>query len=165
MSGRAALAACAFLTAGVLLGTGCEQPDRAEVVPVPLDATILATILARGGLDAVRFDETSVVLKDDRVQLLVFLEDEGTSLQAVLPYTGRRRGSAQTVAAWNAGRRFGRAYLDQDGGPVLASDLLLWRGSTATAVRSWGRLVLAMAAAFRAEVWPDQAPPGAPDDE
>lgn len=181
---RSAAAACtlAVLAAAVLGGCGApacgpssdpaadaSAHDRTAVVPWPLTAAALADLLTTGGgedaLAATVFDAGSVVLEGGGQKLLVFLEDDGRSLQAVLPFIGRGRGEAGAVARWNAGRRFGRAYRDDAGGPVLASDLLLVRGLPVAAVRTWGRLLVGMAAAFRDEVWPDAAPPAAPHDE
>ena len=67
------------------------------------------------------------------------------------------------MAHWNATRRFGRAYVDEDGLPVLASDLLLGDGVAAGAVVDWATLVLDMAALFAQEVWPVPATAPAPD--
>lgn len=157
--------------ATLLLVVGCARPAGQlrparlhaaglEVLELPLSAETLASLLTIDGgeVSAVRFDDGSVVLKGNGQQLLVFLEDDGTSLQAVLPYFGPLPGELEALAAWNAGRRFGRAYLDDEGGPILASDLLLVEGMPAAAVRTWGRLLISMAEAFRAEVWPGSAP-------
>jgi hypothetical protein len=182
---RRSVAARGFLPAlAAIVLIGCGGPSygprtepapvgsedvRNDVVPWPLTAAELAEMLTTGSgedaLVATVFDAGSVVLEGGGQKLLVFLEDDGQSLQAVLPYIGRGRGEAGPVARWNAGRRFGRAYRDDAGGPVLAADLLLAPGLPVAVVRTWGRLLVGMAAAFRDEVWPSAAPPVAPHDE
>jgi hypothetical protein len=69
------------------------------------------------------------------------------------------------VARWNESRRYGRAYLDDDGGPTLASDLLLGAGVGSEAVTAWVELVLAMTPVFVAEVWPAAGLPAGPRNE
>jgi len=159
MSARAGTGAglLALVVAGALAGcAGSGGPPAAGSAPLatPLATADLAERLAAAGLDAVRLDDVSVVLKGDGVQLLVFVEDGGESLQAVLPYIGRASGDPTRIAAWNASRRFGRAYLDEDSAPVLASDLLLGPAVGVEAIATWCRLLLPMAVAFRDEVWP-----------
>jgi hypothetical protein len=141
------------------------RPADAAVVDLPVTAETVALLLSAGDLVAVRLDAGSVVLRGDGEQVLVFLEDDGTTLQAVFPFTSLGRGDPRLIARWNATRRFGRAYLDHEDAPILASDLLLAPGAAAASVQTWGRLFLAMAAAFRAEVWPGAEPPIGPSNE
>ena len=130
--------------------TGCGGPN-----PAPTDITELTRLLTAADFAAVRFDDRSLVLKRDWLQVMVFSEDGGESLQAIFPHTGvRAEVDPAAVSHWNATRRFGRAYVDEDGLPVLASDLLLGDGVAASAVVDWATLVLDMAAAFAQEVWP-----------
>lgn len=169
------VAGCACPRADAVRTIAYEQAPPATMAPattapaaaigLPLTAADLAGILCVDGQSAVRFDAESVVLRQGDLQLLVFLEDGGTTLQAVLPYHGVRRGHPLRVARWNATRRFGRAYLDHEDSPILASDLPLADHMPTAMVQDWSRLVLAMAAAFRDEVWPDSAPPTTPYDE
>lgn len=141
------------------------RPADAAVVDLPVTADTVALLLSAADLVAVRLDAGSVVLRGDGEQVLVFLEDDGTTLQAVFPFTSLGRGDPRLIARWNATRRFGRAYLDHEDAPILASDLLLAPGAAAASVQTWGRLFLAMAAAFRAEVWPGAEPPIGPSNE
>ena len=130
--------------------TGCGGPNS-----VPTDTTELTHLLTDADLDAVRFDDQSLVLKRDWLQVMIFSEDGGESLQAIFPHTGvRAEVDPAAVIRWNATRRFARAYVDEDGLPVLASDLLLGEGVAAGAVVDWATLVLDMAALFAQEVWP-----------
>jgi hypothetical protein len=150
-----------------LMVPGCGGPDAdPATAPAPADVAGLVELLRAGGLDAVAFDAGSLVLKRDWLQVLVFVEDGGESLQAVFPHTGLAAPlDPRVLAAWNAARRFGRAYEDEEGRPVLASDLLLGRGVGPPAVVAWSRLVVEMAAVFAREVWPVPAPLPDPLDE
>ena len=137
---------------------GPPLPARRDSLATPMTAEALAAILSSACdpdmLTAVRFDDCSVVLKGNGQQLMIFIEDDGSSLQAVLPYLGRIPGDPLAVARWNTRRRFGRAYLDDEDGPTMASDLLLLAGMPAATLVTWGQLLIRMAAAFREEVWP-----------
>jgi hypothetical protein len=131
-----------------------DAPDRA-----PAEVPALVALLEAEGVEAVAFDAGSLLLKRGWLQVPVFVEDGGASLQAVFPHTGRMAPlDPGRLARWNATRRFGRAYLDEDGRPVLASDLLLGAGVGGAAVVQWSRLVLEMAAVFAREVWPVPVP-------
>jgi hypothetical protein len=140
----------------VLLGVlGCASTP-APLAPAGPES--LADVFSAGGLFARVLDGTSLILaRDDRTErnVVVFVEDAGASLQAVLACPWRRAlVDPARIAAWNAGRRFGRAYLDDEGRPVLAADLALDPTVSRQTVIDWGRLVLDLADAFVAEVWP-----------
>jgi len=155
LTARARLAGSVLIVLS-LAGCGCPSPAP---VTAPADVDGLAELLAANALDAVVFDAGSLLLKRDWIQVLVFVEDGGASLQGVFPHTGRQAPlDPSLVARWNATRRFGRAYEDEDGRPVLASDLLLVGGVGPDAVVGWCRLMLDMAATFAAEVWPVPVP-------
>ena len=167
------LASCGLALCLLLVTAGCggssrqdiataAPPPRQTVLDLPLTAETVADLLAADGHHAVRMDAGSVVLRGGDLQLLIFLEDEGTSLPAVLPYIGLGVGDPPRIEQWNATRRFGRAYLDHEEGPILACDLLLEPGVPASIVQTWARLILAMAAVFSDEVWPPGGPPATP---
>jgi len=147
-----------------LTGCGSAPTPDSEALTVT-DAARLAAIFTAADLDATVFDDGSVVLKEYPLQALVFIEDDGESLQAVFPFVGIGLGDLAKVARWNSERRFGRAYIDEDGDPLLASDLLLGEGVGEEAVAAWGRLVLSMLPVFRDEVWPRQSPGAEPVNE
>lgn len=162
MSDLARATACLLVL--ILLG-GCGGP-AVDPARAPADVDGLVTLLVANELDAVAFDAGSLLLKRQWLQVPVFVEDGGASLQAVFPHTGRRGAvDPDAVARWNSTRRFGRAYLDDDGRPVLASDLLLGEDVGPDAVVVWCGLVLDMAEVFAVEVWPVPAPLQDPPNE
>ena len=157
------LGACAVLLTCLVAGCGgpATDPNRA-----PADVDGLVTLLVANDLDAAAFDAHSLLLKRDWLQVLVFVEDDGQSLQAIFPHTGRQAAvDPDRVARWNATRRFGRAYVDDDGLPVLASDLLLGDAVGPNTVVDWCRLILDMAAVYAVEVWPVPVPSPDPPNE
>lgn len=65
-------------------------------------------------------------------QIVLFNKTDDIQLYAVL--TERGEVSLSTINAWNHGRRFSRAYLDEDGDPVLEADLDFEGGVTEESV-------------------------------
>ncbi len=152
--------ASAMLTMGLLL-VGCAgrpAPALLDLTTAPDAVSHLAAVLAAEGLTSRSFDDHSLIISRDGLNVVVFVEDGGESLQAVLPCTRSGAGDRSRVADWNASRRFGRAYLDEDGRPVLAGDLIVWPGLGTADLADWGRLMLDMAWAFVNEVWPPAQP-------
>ncbi|MEZ4386244.1 MAG: YbjN domain-containing protein [Candidatus Krumholzibacteriia bacterium] len=154
---------------GVLLvtalgGCACREPVRLlDLTGGPDAVGALTAAFAQGGLPARAFDDHSLVISRDGLNVIVFVEDDGESLQAVLPCTRGGLGDGGRVAGWNAGRRFGRAYLDEDGRPVLVGDLLVLPSLDADDLAAWGSLMLDMAWQFVSEVWPAPSPALPPD--
>jgi hypothetical protein len=171
MTGRPwQLVAAVALAVPVCLGA-CGGPDTDPAAEVGTtraapDVATLVDGLTAAGVDAVGFDAHTFIVKEGAVQVPVFLEDGGASLQAIFPHTGvPGRASSAAIQRWNATRRFGRAYRDDEGLPVLASDLLLGPDVGPQAVATWSRLLLDMATLFRDEVWPSPLPGGDPVNE
>ncbi len=161
---------------GLLLAGGCASGPApaassatassatAPHAPPPADAAGLRALLADAGLQTAPLDSFSFILEDPDagVQLVVFREDQGASLQAVMAYPAEGHAAPGALQRWNATRRFGRAYVDTRGAPVLASDLALGPGIGRKAVVAWAELVLALAERFQREVWPAAGPPADP---
>lgn len=156
-----------LVTAAVLLAlTFVSACGHAPFEQGPRDDTqALATVFASEAIDAAPMDAGSLVITRDGLNVLVFVEDEGQSLQAVLPCTRRGLGDVGAVARWNATRRFGRAYIDEDGRPVLAADLVVDPAVSDAVIAAWGGLVLDMSWAFVDEVWPLPEQPHNPVNE
>jgi len=154
-------------TAAALIGVLALAAAAAAApqMGVPHDVPGLVALLTGAELTATPLDSTSFVLTDGVMQVIVFVEDGGRSLQAVLPYRGPEAADPSRLASWNATRRFSRAYADERGAAVLASDLALGPGTGPAAVTDWAALVLALANRFRVEVWPPAGPPREPISE
>jgi len=98
-----------------LLCGGCGGTRQPTPV-APSDVPGLVALYETAGLEAAPMDDHSLVISREGLNVLVFLEDDGASLQAVLPCTRAGRGDPAEVNAWNASRRYGRAYLDENDG-------------------------------------------------
>lgn len=151
--------ALALMVGLVLLLGGCAgtrtETAGTEIASAPATIEELADIFAAADISTRVFDPRSLLIWRDHEEVVVFVEDDGASLQAVYP--GQTRPGAvdrERIDRWNATRRFGRAYVDEDGQPTLACDLWLEPVATREAIAQWGAMVLTMAAAFRDEVWP-----------
>jgi hypothetical protein len=166
MTGRV-VAVALLLAVSAWAAAGCGAPatsgaaDPAVSAPPPADPAGYIDLLAGDGRRTAPLDDVSFILARDHVQMVVFVEDDGGSLQAMLPYLGPPFPvSGDDLERWNATRRFGRAFRDEDGRPVLACDLVLGSGVGRDAVIGWADLALALAAAFRDEMWPTPASVG-----
>jgi hypothetical protein len=144
-----------------LLLAGCAGRARSPVLDVqtgPGAADRLAAAFTAAGFYTHVLDETSLVLariEKTEVNVVVFVEDDGASLQALLTCPWRTQpGDPERVAAWNASHRFSHAFLDEERQPTLGADFALHGTTTAAAVGAWGKMVLDLADAFVAEVWP-----------
>jgi len=140
----------------LVLGCGGRRPaDVRLLAPVPLTVPQLDALFASAGFTTRVFDPRSLALSTpEGYHVIVFLEDDGASLQALFPCVRRGTMPDGAVAAWNVNRRFSRAYLDEDGRPVMAADLVLDDATTGGQITAWGELLLALADVFMAEVWP-----------
>ena len=165
MKQRIYLSLAVIVLASLIGGCRCPSPRDGSDAPAPPDIPQLVAVLQAADLEARAMDAGSLVLSRDGLNVLIFAEDEGSSLQAVLACTRYGVGDPRLVARWNATRRFGRAYLDEDSRPTLASDIALEPAISEAAVAAWGRLVMDMAWVFFDEVWPLPAAPVDPVNE
>lgn len=152
-----AISALAILLAGCA-GTARSPVLDLQAAPGAIDR--LAAAFDAAGLYTHVLDETSLVLariEKTEVNVVVFIEDDGTSLQGLLTSPWRPQpADPDRIAAWNASHRFSHAFLDDAQQPILGADLALHGTTTADAVGEWGMLVVDLADAFAAEVWPQQ---------
>ncbi len=145
----------------VLALAGCAAGPRPLDLAAPSAVEELAGVFAAVGLATHVIDDTSLVLAREvhtDHNVIVFIENGGQSLQAVLACPWRTAAvDMRRIARWNATRRFGRAYLDEDRKPVLAADLALDPTVTRATVQAWGQLVLDLADQFVLDVWPPRS--------
>lgn len=72
-------------------------------------------------------------------QVLLILAKDHTDAQLYVGFGGRQV-STEKVNEWNARHRFGRAYRDKDGEPVLESDIDFTGGVTEANIKAWIKL-------------------------
>ncbi len=96
-------------------------------------------------------DGTTFTTRMEGYKVAFFVLTDGESVQA---YFGRSGTSARlaNINDWNKSKRYSRAYLDDDGDPVLELDLDLAGGVTADRVRDFIRTVKISVARFSSDV-------------
>lgn len=145
-----------LLSAVIAAGCSGPRPGGIRLLEVgPPTVEELDSIFVSAGFTTRIFDQRSLALSTpEGYHVIVFLEDEGASLQALFPCVRPGSVPVGAVAGWNATRRFSRAYLDADGRPVMAADMVLDEATTRGQIAAWGEMLLALADVFMAEVWP-----------
>lgn len=73
----------------------------------------------------------------DMFGLKVQLFPQGTSAQLFAGFSSSRALSPVIINEWNRTKRFSRAYIDQEGDPILESDIDLEGGVTEAAIVTW----------------------------
>lgn len=96
-------------------------------------------------------DGTTFTTRMEGYKVAFFVLTDGESVQA---YFGRSGTNARlaNINDWNKGKRYSRAYLDDDGDPVLELDLDLAGGVTTDRVRDFIRTVKISVARFSTDV-------------
>ena len=94
---------------------------------------------------------TSFLTRMEGYKVAFFVLSDGESVQA---YFGRSGTEARlaSINAWNKSKRYSRAYLDDDGDPVLELDLDLAGGVTPDRIRDFIRTVKLSVSKFSSEV-------------
>jgi hypothetical protein len=96
--------------------------------------------------------ENVLIITVEGIKILLILDDDGDALQAHMGGTGTD-ATLEKVNQWNASKRFSRAYIDDDGDPVIELDLDLEGGITMARVDDFIDTVLVSVASFIGEVW------------
>lgn len=132
-----ALAAVAVVLAG---------PVSAQQLRERLTAEQLNGLLRSKGLDGTVNEKGNVVLQNNGSKIVFFVANQ--TLQA---YFGLRGTTATiiTMNEWNKTKRFGRAYLDAEGDPVVELDYDLEGGVSDDSVKVWFDTVTAVVRSFR----------------
>ena len=97
-----------------------------------------------GILKGMGFETTLVKAGSFRFELngykvLMLLGNDNTDAQLYIGF-GDMKVSPSKMNEWNKGKRFCRAYMDDDGNPVLESDLDFTGGVTEDAIKAWIKL-------------------------
>lgn len=96
-------------------------------------------------------DDKTFTTRMEGYKVAFFVLSDGESVQA---YFGRTGTSARlsNINDWNKSKRYSRAYIDDDGDPVLELDLDLAGGVTAERIRDYIRTVKLSVSRFSSEV-------------
>lgn len=139
---------------------GAFAASRSDTVHTSVTGAELSGILAGMGLVAeLSTDPTGdprLVFEQDGYKVLVATYGcEGGTCSSVQLYAGfsvGRKTPLEKINDWNRGHRFGRAYLDAEGDPVIEYDLDLEGGVSKRAIEEWVRTFGLILPTFAAHV-------------
>ena len=133
---RAALAAL-----GLVMLTAAARPATASAQEImsSVSAKHMESILSSMGLDFEKKSDTSWRVDLDGKKVLLIMANDNTDAQLYIGF-GDTQVNAKQMNEWNADHRFGRAYADDDGNPVLESDLDFAGGVTDDIIKAWIKL-------------------------
>lgn len=96
-------------------------------------------------------DDKTFTTKMEGYRVAFFILSEGESVQAYSGRTGTKATLA-SVNSWNRDKRYSRAYIDDDGDPVLELDLDLAGGVTGERIKDFITTVRMSVSMFASEV-------------
>ena len=133
-----------LLVVGVSLGLSAAATD--ESVVVAIDADLITDILDAmeieydTWLDAYGDPVWAFTYRGILTTLVVYDKTASGGYGSLLLYAGwstTDTTSLETINAWNCASRFGRAYADETGDPVIELDLLVAAGVTVATIRAY----------------------------
>ena len=139
---RAALAAI-----GLVMLTAAARPAAAQEIMSSVSAKHMESILSSMGLDFEKKSDTSWRVDLDGKKVLLIMGNDNTDAQLYIGF-GDTQVSAKQMNEWNSDHRFGRAYADDDGNPVLESDLDFAGGVTDDIIKAWIKLYAAQVKSY-----------------
>ena len=133
---RTALAAI-----GLVMLTAAARPATASAQEImsSVSAKHMESILSSMGLDFEKKSDTSWRVDLDGKKVLLIMANDNTDAQLYIGF-GDTQVNAKQMNEWNSDHRFGRAYADDDGNPVLESDLDFAGGVTDDIIKAWIKL-------------------------
>ncbi len=127
--------ACAALALSVLLVAGQPSAQAAdEDVVAKMEASRIERILEDFGLEYEELDNGVYTFRIEGLKVALF--NKGETMQLYAGFSGRKV-TLSRINEWNKGKRFSRAYLDDDNDPVIEADIELTGGVTERNVKEW----------------------------
>lgn len=123
-----------------------------DQVVTTLQGKELKEILSAEGYGDIEIDEDDdLIFKIEGTKVLILTSADHSNLLAAIAWT-ETDASLRKVNAWNQSKKFSRAYIDDDGDPVLELDLDLDGGVTVARVKDFIESVKLSISMFRQEV-------------
>jgi len=124
-------------------------PVSAQQMRERITAEQLTGLLRDKGLEGTVNDKGNVVVQVNGSKIVFFISNQ--TMQA---YFGLRGTTANlnAVNEWNKTKRFGRAYIDNDGDPCVELDYDLEGGVSDDSIKVWFDTVTAIVKSFRTQV-------------
>lgn len=114
-------------------------PAAASSTIYRIDAPDLLKIVTDMGYESASIDDDGdIIVEMHDYKVLVMLRPDPSNIMILFSVRGTD-ADLLDVNAWNSERRFSMAYIDDDGDPVLQSDLDLSGGISYEAVREFVR--------------------------
>ena len=148
---RLVILACVLplLLAPIPAAGGSLSDDQ---VVTTLQGKELKEILSAEGYGDIEVDDDDdLVFKIEGTNVLLFTSSDHSNLLAAVAWR-ETDASLRKVNAWNQSKKFSRAYIDDDGDPVLELDLDLDGGVTVARVKDFIETVKLSISMFRQEV-------------
>ena len=139
---RAALAAI-----GLVMLTAAARPAAAQEIMTSVSPKHMETILDDMGLEFEKKNDTSWRVELDGKKVLLIMANDNTDAQLYIGF-GDVNVKPSQMNTWNSEHRFGRAYADDDGNPVLESDLDFAGGVTDQTIEAWIKLYAAQVKSY-----------------
>lgn len=127
-----------WLLAAVLCLLGHPTPVRAEVL-AQVSTGVIADLMKEEGYATTIDKDGDLVWKIDGVTTLLLLDPKAKAISFRVSYKNERT-TLKMVNDWNRTTRFSQSYLDDEGDPVLQSDLQFEGGITRERVLDYLRL-------------------------
>ena len=128
-----------LLSVLILFGLSATPASAAEVIET-ISAQRVVELLGQAGFTGAEIDaDQDVLVNMQGYRVLILVGSyQGKNLSMKFALAGTQ-ANHQTVNQFDLEKRFGRAYLDSDGDPVLESDLVLEGGVTEARVLDYFR--------------------------
>ena len=140
-------AARTALAAVSLVMVSAARPVAAQEIMSSVSAKHMESILKSMDLEFEKRSDTSWRVDLDGKKVLLIMGNDNTDAQLYIGF-GDTQVNAKQMNQWNADHRFGRAYADDDGNPVLESDLDFAGGVTDDIIKAWIKLYAAQVKSY-----------------
>ena len=134
-------------TLGLVMLAAAAQPAAAQEIMSSVSAKHMESILKSMDLEFEKRSDTSWRVDLDGKKVLLIMGNDNTDAQLYIGF-GDTQVSAKQMNEWNSDHRFGRAYADDDGNPVLESDLDFAGGVTDDIIKAWIKLYAAQVKSY-----------------
>ena len=135
---RTLLAAASALGLLALAGAG-DLLEAQDEVMTSVSNSHMESILRDMDVEFTTRSETSWRLKIEGATVVMFMGKNNEDAQLYIAFSDVQV-TAKQMNDWNSEHRFGRAYADEDGNPVLESDLDFAGGVTDGTIKAWVEL-------------------------
>jgi hypothetical protein len=131
------------------LALSCAVPAAAQQVRERITPDELIGLLKDRGMVGTRTEQGNVTVRRDNGTIVYIFS--GQTLQAYYGVTGTS-ATLNSMNEWNKNKRFGRAYLDNDGDPCVELDYDLEGGVSDASLKVWIDTVNMIVGSFRTHI-------------